>query len=189
MASSLFTDSSCLLLVEVQPLLRGVLYRAAKAQSKGEKGRFPFPADCPHLYFCLRSAMRVGTETKHKGQTGNWPKLQGKCRLWCLESQGSVGNTPRSSKNQEPSRSQASAQAASLGYLARLLAGNTTLRRAGGGQWGRAERRDRSPQEQPAHFQPHCALLGAAFPTTVRDSQSHIPVQIKSGHFLYCTRN
>lgn len=88
MASSLFTDSSCLLLVEVQPLLRGVLYRAAKAQSKGEKGQFPFPADCPHLYFCLRSAMRVGTETKHKGQTGNWPKLQGKCSLWCLESQG-----------------------------------------------------------------------------------------------------
>lgn len=75
MASSLFTDNSCLLLVEVQPLLRGVLYRAVKAQSKGEKGQFPFPADCPHLYFCLRSAMRVGTETKHKDQTGNWPKL------------------------------------------------------------------------------------------------------------------
>lgn len=163
MASSLFTDSSWLLLVEVQPLLRGVLYRAAKAQSKGEKGRFPFPADCPHLCFCLRSAMRVGTETKHKGQTGNWPKLQGKCRLWCLESQGSIGYTPRSSKNQEPSPFRASAQAASLGHPARLSGGNTTLRRAGAGQWGRAERRDRNTQEQPVHFQPHCALLGAAF--------------------------
>lgn len=63
--------------LEVQPLSERSPQAANAGHSEGGKAQFPFPADCPYPYFCLRSAMRVGTETKHKGQAGNGPSCRG----------------------------------------------------------------------------------------------------------------
>lgn len=64
--------------LEVQTLLRGVLTgsQCPALSRKEERLSSRSQLTAPTPYFCLRSAMKVGTETKHKGQAGNWPKLQ-----------------------------------------------------------------------------------------------------------------
>lgn len=82
MASSLLRDSSCLLLLDaLQPELEVQPEGSPQAANvrhsvRRRKRSVLFPADCPGPYFCLRSAMKVGTETKPRGQAGG-PSCRG----------------------------------------------------------------------------------------------------------------
>lgn len=159
MASSLFADSSCLLLLAAQARSpatpqrgphRQPMDRGTGTQSKGGKAQFLFPADCPYPYFCLRSAMKVGTETKHKGQAGNWPKLQGEVQT--LVSPATKECWLHSKKFQEPRATPAPEPSC------RLLPPGTLLRLLQGEECGGREPRGKTHRH--LHFQPRRLLLG-----------------------------
>lgn len=103
--------------------------------------------------------MKVGTETKHKGQACKWRKLQGE--VVTLVSQGSIGSTPPSSKNKRHPCPEPSHTRLPPGSPFRLLPGNTTLCKSRQGvQWTRTEHWERNSWVQSVHCQPHCALQG-----------------------------